>query len=150
MLILIDVPLQFTSIFQMWFNGSAQIGKEPIGIDLFHQQELNFQIDLRQHLWEVVTQPIKVGFKVSIHNSSNFVLPKNFKSLVYLSTISGQHPMGMGETVRATACFGRQKNDNWMKFHCRYGKEVLIRNCGDFFIYYLPEVHNCYLRYCSV
>ena len=75
---------------------SAQIGKEPIGIDLFLQQELNFQIDLRQHLWEVVTQPIKVGFKVSIHNSSNFVLPKNFKSLVYLSTIFRPTPDGNG------------------------------------------------------
>ena len=82
--------------------------------------------------------------------SMNFVLPKICNSLLHLLTISGQPPMEMGETVRATSCFGRDNNDDDGKFKCRYGKEVLIRNCGDFLIYYLPEVNNCDLRYCSI
>ena len=65
-----------------------------------------------------------------------------------LSLILAKPPMEKGETVRATACFGVDNSDE--KHKCRYGREVLIRNCGGFFIYYLPEVSGCYMRYCTI
>ena len=73
-----------------------------------------------------------------------------FHSFNYIF-VAGQHPMVKGETVRATACFGRDTfTIDTHKFKCQFSQEVLIRNCGDFFIYYLPEVETCHLRYCSV
>ena len=62
----------------------------------------------------------------------------------YGGWIEGKHPTEKGQTVRATACFTSSKS-----YKCQYGREVLIRNCGTFFIYYLTETPSCYRRYCS-
>ena len=53
--------------------------------------------------------------------------------------------------MRATACFGRHTFAiDTYKSQCQFSKKVLIGNCDDFFIYYLPEVDTSSLRYCSV
>ena len=63
----------------------------------------------------------------------------------YAGWVQGKHPIEKGQTVRATACFTHHSS-----YKCQYGREVLIRNCGTFFIYYLTETPNCNYRYCSI
>ena len=57
--------------------------------------------------------------------------------------LNGAHPTILDETVNRTVCFNYSENT------CPYENEIKIRNCGDYFLYYLPEVPGCYARYCS-
>ena len=65
--------------------------------------------------------------------------------------VIGQHPMVKGETVRATVCFGHHTFAiDTYKSQCQLSKEVLIGNCGDFFIFIIylkliPLVYDIFL-----
>ena len=57
--------------------------------------------------------------------------------------LNGTHPNLLGETVDRTVCF------NWVGNDCNYSSSVKVKNCGGYFLYYLPKVPLCHLRYCA-
>ena len=59
--------------------------------------------------------------------------------------VQGNHPTKIGETVSTKACFYRKSN-----YLCVEPQNVKIRNCGKYFIYYLPETTGCWQGYCTV
>ena len=68
--------------------------------------------------------------------------------------LNGTHPKTEGETVKRTVCFNFEghydaqvsKNDPI----CYRRSQIEIKNCGDFYIYNLPDTVACPLRYCSI
>ena len=71
------------------------------------------------------------------------------KDLYYCGTAGSRHvegslPTKLGETVSSKACFSRNRND------CEKPQDVKIRNCGQYFLYYLPETPACWQGYCTV
>ena len=58
--------------------------------------------------------------------------------------LNGTHPTIQYETVDRTVCFYSIGGNK-----CHWETAIQIRNCGDYFLYYLPEPPTCYLRYCS-
>ena len=57
--------------------------------------------------------------------------------------VSGSHPTAPGVEVEAKICF------EWGSNKCWQATTATIRNCGDFFLYKLPEVPQCDARYCG-
>ena len=57
--------------------------------------------------------------------------------------LNGTHPDLLGETVDRTACF------NWDGNECNSSTSVKVKNCGGYFLYYLPAYPHCRLRYCA-
>ena len=57
--------------------------------------------------------------------------------------LNGTHPSIPHEVVSRTICFHTTGDS------CDYTTDVKIRNCGEYFLYYLSEVPICDLRYCS-
>ena len=57
--------------------------------------------------------------------------------------IIGTHPTRVGETVERTVCF------SWINDPCRLSKTIQIRNCGNYYLYYLEETIACNCRYCT-
>ena len=57
---------------------------------------------------------------------------------------SAAHPKTIDEMVRAKVCF------NWDSNTCKWSTTIKIRNCENFFIYYLVEPYVCRLRYCTI
>ena len=57
--------------------------------------------------------------------------------------LNGTHPDLLGETVDRTVCF------NWASNSCTWSSSVKVKNCGGYFLYYLPKAPNCQLRYCA-
>ena len=55
----------------------------------------------------------------------------------------GVHPTTPGEQVQATICFV------WPSTDCDYQVEVTVINCGEYFLYNLPQVPYCNFRYCG-
>ena len=58
--------------------------------------------------------------------------------------LNGSHPQFTDATFKELVCF-----DYGPTSICDRNVNVEITNCGDFFVYLLPEVPSCYLRYCS-
>ena len=58
--------------------------------------------------------------------------------------INGTHPTVLDEIVDRTVCFSRYYGDCF-----RRPKEIQIRNCGEYYLYYLQETSMCDHRYCS-
>ena len=55
----------------------------------------------------------------------------------------GQHPSNVNETISAPMCFSGYNDECWSH------TTIDIRNCGDFYLYYLEDVPGCYMRYCT-
>merc|ERR1711970_636533 len=56
----------------------------------------------------------------------------------------GSHPLGVGETKNGTICFDNGVTD------CFMSKEIQVTKCHpDFYVYNLPEIDLCDLRYCG-
>lgn len=58
--------------------------------------------------------------------------------------LNGQHPTTPGELVSREVCFKSSPSNT-----CVLEKTTKIRHCGSYFVYYLPDVTICYLRYCA-
>ena len=61
----------------------------------------------------------------------------------YGGWINGTHPTVLDEIVDRTVCFSSSYED------CHRPKEIQIRNCGEYYLYYLQETSMCDHRYCS-
>ena len=57
--------------------------------------------------------------------------------------LNGVHPEMEEGTVTRSVCFTKNGDT------CRYQAEIQVRNCGSYFLYFLPDVGLCALRYCS-
>ena len=58
---------------------------------------------------------------------------------------NGTHPPSLGESKKGQYCFNYDNND------CFEFLEGKVTNCGDFFVYYLPDIHySCSNRYCAI
>ena len=56
--------------------------------------------------------------------------------------LNGKHPdVGQGAVVRQV-CY------HWSAVTCRWSNEILIINCGGYFVYKLKKTPVCHLRYC--
>jgi len=60
--------------------------------------------------------------------------------------LNGSHPQFTDATFKEMVCFDYGQGPTSI---CDRNVNVEITNCGDFFVYLLPEVPSCYLRYCS-
>ena len=49
-----------------------------------------------------------------------------------------------GEMVNGTVCF------TWTGSICRFSVSISVANCGSFYIYLLPTVPACMMRYCTI
>ena len=56
--------------------------------------------------------------------------------------LNGTHPEESDGTVTRKACF------NYPHSCCRFSKNIQVRNCGGYYVYYLMRT-ICTLRYCS-
>jgi len=58
--------------------------------------------------------------------------------------LQGIHPKVINQPKEAKVCFQSGTGDE-----CAYSQNIEVTNCGDFYVYYLPEVPFCYTRYCG-
>ena len=58
--------------------------------------------------------------------------------------LNGTHPTILGETVNRNVCFNY---DDYTP--CYRPSEIQIRNCGEFYLYNLPNAPACLFRYCA-
>ena len=57
--------------------------------------------------------------------------------------LNGAHPTVAEGAVKRKVCY------NWRRTCCRWSNDVMVRNCGDFFVYELVPTPTCSLRYCG-
>ena len=57
--------------------------------------------------------------------------------------LNGKHPTVEEGEVTRTVCF------QYGASCCRWSKDVKVFNCSGFYVYKLPNVPLCYLRYCG-
>ena len=60
--------------------------------------------------------------------------------------LNGAHPTVDEGQVTRKVCF------SWSGNCCQWSIDILVRDCGDFYIYYInktPPQHPCHLRYCG-
>ena len=57
--------------------------------------------------------------------------------------MNGKYPTVEDGAVDRTACF------NWLGDECNWVKTIKVRNCGDFFVFKLPDPPDTCLRYCG-
>ncbi|XP_019626405.1 PREDICTED: oncoprotein-induced transcript 3 protein-like [Branchiostoma belcheri] len=55
----------------------------------------------------------------------------------------GTHPEEPGQIAQATACAHVGRNC------CQFPDRIQVRNCGDFFVYYLNRTRGCGMAYCA-
>ena len=53
------------------------------------------------------------------------------------------HPTNINVPKQAKVCFHRYGDE------CQYSQNIVVNNCGDFYVYYLQETPRCSLRYCG-
>jgi len=58
--------------------------------------------------------------------------------------LRGGHPDVSEGVVSRTVCF------TWRNNCCSWRSTILVRNCGDFYVYKLQRAPKCKLRYCGV
>ena len=58
--------------------------------------------------------------------------------------LRGAHPDVSEGVVSRTVCF------TWRNNCCSWRSTILVRNCGDFYVYKLQRAPKCKLRYCGV
>ncbi|XP_031549138.1 uncharacterized protein LOC116286709 isoform X3 [Actinia tenebrosa] len=57
--------------------------------------------------------------------------------------MTGSHPTQADGVVTRTVCF------NWNTTCCSRSKSIRVKNCGEFYVYYLRGHRDCNLRYCG-
>ena len=57
--------------------------------------------------------------------------------------LSGKHPSVADGAVHRKVCF------TYFSGCCSYTLDVLVRNCGGFYVYKLQPTHYCLARYCG-
>ena len=57
--------------------------------------------------------------------------------------LNGQHPSKDEGAVSRKVCF------HWSSRICNWQVNVKVRNCGAYFVYYLPKTPGCWFRYCG-
>ena len=57
--------------------------------------------------------------------------------------MNGDHPSKDDGSVKRKVCF------HWNNNVCLWNIEISVRNCGAFYVYHLPRIPYCYLRYCG-
>ena len=65
----------------------------------------------------------------------------------YPGWIRGNHPTDEGETVTVEVCFSFYHGDYGKD--CQFTKNIEITNCGEYYVYLLPETPYCGARYCA-
>ena len=60
--------------------------------------------------------------------------------------IRGTHPTDEGEQVDVEACFSADYGNG---DDCYYTQNIKITNCGEYYVYFLPESPRCATRYCA-
>ena len=78
------------------------------------------------------------------------VMPEYFPGFWHCGTwgsgwMNGTHPQEMYETKEVTVCYGWI----WSGNQCYFSNKISVTNCGNFYVYYLPSVPGCNLRYCG-
>ena len=79
---------------------------------------------------------------------AGFKIPESPVKSYYCGTnasgwLNGKHPENFGDVIEQKACFHFYDNECW------YSIDIQIMNCGDFYVYYLPQTPYCYMRYCA-
>ena len=62
----------------------------------------------------------------------------------YQGWLQGSHPGQNDGTVMKTVCFSPHSS-----CHCSYSKKIYVRNCGEFYVYWLDATPACNVRYCG-
>ena len=63
--------------------------------------------------------------------------------------LRGPHPATPGVTIEgATFCFDSIDKNGSGK-NCNKPTLGKVTHCGEYFVYYLPDVKHCYMRYCA-
>ena len=57
--------------------------------------------------------------------------------------LNAVHPQQEGDIIEANVCFHLDGNT------CAWKKSVIVKNCGSYYVYHLPDVPNCSLTYCA-
>ena len=57
--------------------------------------------------------------------------------------LNGPHPTQLGQTVGMQVCFNGGGSE------CQWITSIQVKNCGNFFLYYLEDAPYCPLRYCA-
>ena len=60
--------------------------------------------------------------------------------------IRGTHPTEVGKQVEVEVCFSADNGDG---NDCYWSQNIEITHCGEYYVYFLPETPECYLRYCA-
>lgn len=58
--------------------------------------------------------------------------------------LRGEHPLVHDGAVSKTVCY------HWINNCCWRSNNILVRNCGGFFVYRLQKPPGCQYRYCGV
>ena len=75
-------------------------------------------------------------------------MPEKCTSSHYCGTqasgwLKGSHPIVIGQKISRTVCF------SWSSNCCEWQTSVEVINCGQYYIYNLPNTPACYLAYCA-
>ena len=86
-------------------------------------------------------------YKIDMKNGLFGKIPESHVEKGYCQTdspgfIIDKHPVNVGEVKNATICFVDVS-------FCDSATDVQIKNCGEYFLYFLPTVPKCDLRYCA-
>ena len=57
--------------------------------------------------------------------------------------LEGSHPTVADGQVSRRVCFRYVNNC------CSWAKDIFVRNCSSYYVYYLSDAPNCYARYCG-
>ena len=91
------------------------------------------------------------GFTPGWHSFSPIIggaMPEKCTSQYYCGTsapgwLKGSHPNVIGQKISRTVCF------SWRGNCCNWQASVEVINCGQYYIYNLPNTPDCILAYCA-
>ena len=58
--------------------------------------------------------------------------------------MTGLHPIESGQSVERTVCFNLDQQI------CRNKDKIKVQNCGEYYVYLLPNTDCCNCGYCAV